>query len=106
MEGTPRTLANMFNEMPHEIQRKILSYLDIDTRRAMGVYTKLGRIPVALQTRIHAIPKPVSDSVASCYAEPGIYLIEHNIYAKFVFMVIYTNKNDNYGLRYIDEICR
>lgn len=42
--------------MPTEIQYKIIRYLDIDTRRILGLYTKL-KIPESIVNTINAIPK-------------------------------------------------
>jgi len=102
-------LAELVNALPRELQRKILSYLDIDSRRALGVYCKLGEVPRVLQSRILSVPKIIVDTVASYYVEPGIYFIEYTIYAKFIFFNIYTNKNSSKnfdGLHFVDEMCR
>jgi hypothetical protein len=99
----------MVNALPRELQRKILSYLDIDSRRALGVYCKLGAVPHVLQSRIISVPKIIRDTVDTYYVEPGIYFIEYTIYAKFIFFNIYTNKNSSknfYGLHFVDEMCR
>lgn len=43
-------------ELPPEIINKIISFLDIDTRRSLGIYTKL-KIPEDIKNKLESIPK-------------------------------------------------
>lgn len=43
--------------LPEEIVRKILSKCDIDTRRKLGIFTKLS-VPMAVCDKLRSIPKP------------------------------------------------
>lgn len=44
--------ASIFQrDIPRDIQLKLVSLMDIDTRRALGIYTKL-KVPLALQQDI------------------------------------------------------
>lgn len=47
-----------FSDLDRDVQKKIISKMDIDARRALGVYTKL-QIPVSLQ-------KKISDAFKTC----------------------------------------
>jgi hypothetical protein len=107
MTEQPCELCERFNALPLDLQRKILSYLDIDRRRALGVFAKMGQIPCTLATRLQAIPIIVVENPMVFYAEPGFYVIEHNVYTKFTFIVTYTNKpTENYGMRFVAEMCQ
>lgn len=42
--------------LPIELQYKIISFLDIDTRRILGLYTKL-KVPQELKNKLENLPK-------------------------------------------------
>lgn len=45
-------------ELPRDVVLKIASYMDIDTRRALGIYTKL-HVPDEIKSKLEAvIPHP------------------------------------------------
>lgn len=44
----------MFSDLPRELQHMIVSKLDIDTRRALGIYTRL-KVPHSLQHMLGAV---------------------------------------------------
>lgn len=45
-------------ELPRDVELKITSYMDIDTRRVLGIYSKL-RIPDEIKSKLEAvIPHP------------------------------------------------
>lgn len=48
------SLSDLCNNLPNEIIRKILSLLDIDTRRALGVYVKL-KIPSKIEQNLNFV---------------------------------------------------
>lgn len=49
-------LAQLVSNMPRELQMRIIKHMDIDSRRALGIYTKLS-IPSDLIRKLNAIPK-------------------------------------------------
>jgi hypothetical protein len=74
----------MIPELPREIQYMIIRKLDIDTRRSLGIFTKL-RIPEMLQKKLKEMPK--------------ILQLNENVYVNLPF-----SQNKMYQLvRYIVE---
>lgn len=43
-------------QLPREILNKIISFLDIDTRRSLGIYTKL-KIPENIKNKLESLEK-------------------------------------------------
>lgn len=41
-------------ELPRDVMLKIVSYMDIDTRRSLGIYTKL-RVPDEIKSKLEAV---------------------------------------------------
>jgi hypothetical protein len=61
--------------LPRDVELKIISYADIDTRRALGIYTKL-KVPADVQQRLeHWIPHPSFQAHAD---ESCVSLGQHN----------------------------
>lgn len=115
---TPSTMAHTMS-FPDEIVFRIISFMDIDTRRSLGIYTKL-KVPKSLQDLISATFQPGcvtsdlsdfshinDDRVGNCYYKyiefPGVcpckkremkcsYTICHEIYSDRVMYHIIHSK--------------
>lgn len=51
-------------QLPNDVAMRIISFMDIDTRRTLGIYTKL-KIPVELEKKLSACIKPVRGDIIS-----------------------------------------
>ncbi|NBO71608.1 MAG: hypothetical protein EBU66_13565 [Bacteroidetes bacterium] len=58
-------------DLPIELQYKIIRFLDIDTRRILGIYTHL-KVPNVLKEKIENIPKVQSYNSYDGYVNLGI----------------------------------
>ena len=58
------------DQLPKELQMMILRKLDIDARRAIGLYTKL-KIPSFITNKLLDMPK-IHDDRSSCIVSPPI----------------------------------
>lgn len=91
-------------EFPREIQNMILSKLDIDTRRSLGVFTRL-KIPETLAQQIQEclkIPKP-NKIIGHFVSEYREYRIELQITPMKFYAIIHTTNNEGvcyYVLQY------
>ena len=64
-------------ELPLDIQDKIISYLDIDTRRILGIYKKIV-IPENLYVLLENIPRIINQNLLSNELEYPLYRIGIN----------------------------
>lgn len=87
-------------ELPREIQNMIIRKLDIDTRRSLGIYTKL-KVPPFLEEKLKQLPKAqITDEnsiVINLHLSPGkMYQLVRYICEDVLidFRVIHTSPND------------
>ena len=84
-------LNDFVNNLPNEIQRKIISLLDIDRRRALGIYIKL-KIPLKIKNDLEFILKRFKIKTISNPNFPNlniaildlnsVYIIKHEWYIR------------------------
>ncbi len=70
-------------ELPRDLQLHIARYLDIDTRRALGIFCRLC-IPASLAARLTGLPKPHRGTwhsrVALGISSETLYALQRNFY--------------------------
>jgi len=87
-------------DLPNDVKFKIMGKMDIDTRRALGIYTKL-RIPKNISDKINSVfirPDPlyISETIHSFSIKIKInqtekyYVIVHTVYAPKSFIAYAT----------------
>ena len=105
-------LCEMFQKLPQDVVKRILSLLDIDRRRALGVYTKI-KVPFDIKNNLDFVLtnyriKYVFDSYFKRIEKAilnlnSLYIIEHEWYTINSYDAIYNNDNTNsvlYSIKY------
>jgi hypothetical protein len=97
-------LCVKINKLPREIQLKIFSYLDIDSRRALGIYTKL-EVPLSLKRQLRTIPLITPfDEEDFCRVRVGLYIIDkciHPTHISYLSQHVTINIEESYIVGYI-----
>ena len=66
----------MWGALPRDIIIRIIRFMDIDSRRALGVYCKL-QVPYHISEAIENIPR-INQSLTYCFVEIGPYKLLHS----------------------------
>lgn len=74
MNGKAMIHTDLLQNLPKECILKIISYLDIDSRRALNIYTKI------------KIPKMISNKISNIIKIPNTYLHNDSTYASYIVL--------------------
>ncbi len=66
-------------ELPRDVVLKIISYLDIDTRRSLGIYSKL-RIPDRIKSKLETVIPHPNRLIFKVYSRVSLGPIKNNKY--------------------------